>query len=1401
MVGAAYAGPLKARVEDLYHNPIANASVTFAAPTSGASVTFAAPATVNTGVDGLATSPTMTANSLAGAVQVTATTAAVSSPALFNLTNVPGSANKLAFVQQPVNTVAGAIITPAVTVQVRDSAGNAVHTAGIMVTLDANAAIRRLNQLSGGATQSTDSNGLATFATLSISQAGAYTLQASATGLSSTTSNSFTIAAGAASKIETSGGTPQSVTVLTAFPQPLQVTVRDAFNNPVGGAAVAFAAPASGASATLSAASAVTGANGVASVTAVANSVAGSYSVTAVVGGVGNTASFTLSNLTGAPGQISFVQQPSNAAAGAVISPVIVHVVDGSGNSVGSALVTVALEEATATLGGTLSATTNAGGLATFADLSITTAGTYHLDVATGGISALSNSFQITPAASAVVILAFEGDGQSAAVGANYAGPLKARVEDLFRNPVVGASVTFAAPTTGASVTFSGSATVNSDVDGVALAPAISANSQAGAFQVTATTAAASGPALFNLTNVPGSANKLVFVQQPVNTVAGAAITPPVTVQVQDSSGNAVRTAGVPVTLQPNATVRRLKQLSGTATQSTDANGVATFADLSISQAGDYTLQADSTGLSSATSHSFTITAGTAANLQSTDGTPQSAAIQTQFAVDLQATVLDSFNNPVSGVTVTFAVPTSGASATLSAASAVTDANGHAAVTATANSTAGSYSVTAATAGVATNSSFSLTNLTGSVGHVTFVQQPTNTAAGVVISPPVTVQVTDAGSNLVSGISVTIQVQGGTPALGGTLSALTNTSGVATFADLSINTAGTYRLNVASGSISTPSDPFQISAATSAVLISAFEGDGQSAAVGATYSGPLKARVEDPFHNPIANAAVTFAAPTTGASVTFGGSTIVNSGVDGVAISPAITANSQAGAFQVTATTAAASGPARFNLTNVPGNANKLVFIQQPVNAAAGAIIAPPVTVQIEDNAGNAVHTAGTMVTVQANATVLRLKQLSGTLTQSTDANGLATFANLSISQAGVYSLQANATGLSSATSNSFTIIAGTANKLQATGGNSQSATVQTQFAQQLQATLLDALDNPVAGVTVTFAAPQSGASAILSPLSAVTDANGHAAVTATANSAAGCYSVSASAPGVPQSATYSLCNVAAALSQIAFIVQPVDTQAGVPISPPVMVRLTDASGNGVAGAAVAMSLPSGETLHGTTTAITNAAGEASFDDLRVDTAGTHQLAAVNGNISGISNSFQVSGATVSVTISVYQGDGQSALAGSAYGGPLRARVVDLFGNHVPGIAVTFTPPSTGPGATFAGSRTVSTDANGLATSSMMTANTASGPFAVTATAPNAPSPATFPLTNLQPTADQLTFVQHPIDTAAGATVTPPVIVQLRDSSGDPAHTANVPITLRVNLGVPSPLKRRMRMAWRSSPT
>src|SRR5437879_12220591 len=89
---------------------------------------------------------------------------------------------------------------------------------------------------------------------------------------------------------------------------------------------------------------------------------------------------------------------------------------------------------------------------------------------------------------------------------------------------------------------------------------------------------------------------------------------------------------------------------------------------------------------------------GVATTITTTAGTPQSATVGTAFATQLQATVKDTLNNPVSGVTVTFSAPGSGASGTFAGgvASATTNACGVATVAAfTGNTTAGGYKVTA----------------------------------------------------------------------------------------------------------------------------------------------------------------------------------------------------------------------------------------------------------------------------------------------------------------------------------------------------------------------------------------------------------------------------------------------------------------------------------------------------------------------------------------------------------------------------------------------------------------------------------------------------------------------------------------------------------------------------------
>ena len=347
---------------------------------------------------------------------------------------------------------------------------------------------------------------------------------------------------GAAAAITAVDGTPQNAAVGAAFSNPLVVEVKDSNGFLLPGATVAFTAPGSGPSAVLSSSAAVTDPDGRASIDATANSTPGDYRVTATLSGLSTT--FSLTNLTGPPAALNFVQQPANTSAGTSLNPVTIHLADAAGNSIASKNVTVALQGGSATLAGATTKATDVTGTATYNDLRITTTGTYQLKGAVDAVTAISSTFQISPAAARTIAVA-SGDAQTATVGAAFASPVKASVTDSFGNAVSGVAVTFVSPASGAGVTFGGPATVNTDANGVVASPGLTANNLPGTFQITASTSGALSPASFTLTNVPGSASKLSFGQQPTDAVAGKSITPPVTVQIQDSLGNAVRQAGL----------------------------------------------------------------------------------------------------------------------------------------------------------------------------------------------------------------------------------------------------------------------------------------------------------------------------------------------------------------------------------------------------------------------------------------------------------------------------------------------------------------------------------------------------------------------------------------------------------------------------------------------------------------------------------------------------------------------------------------------------------------------------------------------------------------------------------------------------------------------------------------
>ncbi len=323
-VNSAFANQLTAHAFDAQGNLLSNVPITFSAPATGASATFGAnpvntdPATGNASVN-------VTANGTVGAYTITATNGAFSDTTTF--TNTAGTNNILtANAGTPQTTAIGTAFPAMLQAKLTDSSGTPLS--GQTVTFTAPSAGPSLNIISQTAT--TNASGIASIAVIANSTVGTYSVTASAPASTGsvtlvTATFSLTNAAQAPAHVNATGGTPQSAAINTAFGAALQVTVTDSAGTPISGVPVNFAAPGTGASASV-AASAVTNGSGIATVTATANTTVGSYSVTASVGQL--TATFSLTNTAGAAASITATAgTPQSAATNAAFATLLQAIV------------------------------------------------------------------------------------------------------------------------------------------------------------------------------------------------------------------------------------------------------------------------------------------------------------------------------------------------------------------------------------------------------------------------------------------------------------------------------------------------------------------------------------------------------------------------------------------------------------------------------------------------------------------------------------------------------------------------------------------------------------------------------------------------------------------------------------------------------------------------------------------------------------------------------------------------------------------------------------------------------------------------------------------------------------------------------------------------------------------
>jgi predicted extracellular nuclease len=137
-------------------------------------------------------------------------------------------------------------------------------------------------------------------------------------------------------------------------------------------------------------------------------------------------------------------------------------------------------------------------------------------------------------------------------------------------------------------------------------------------------------------------------------------------------------------------------------------------------------------------------------------GDDQSTVAGTDFGTKLDLTVSDSEGNPVAGAAVTFAAPTSGASASIvETGPYLTDAEGRLVVTGHAGTTAGGQYDLVATSGTGT-ATFHLTNLAGDPDHITINSgDARSTSIDTDFGTPLDLTVLDANDNPVPNATVT----------------------------------------------------------------------------------------------------------------------------------------------------------------------------------------------------------------------------------------------------------------------------------------------------------------------------------------------------------------------------------------------------------------------------------------------------------------------------------------------------------------------------------------------------------------------------------------------------------------------------------------------------------------------
>ena len=651
---------------------------------------------------------------------------------------------------------------------------------------------------------------------------------------------------------------------------------------------------------------------------------------------------------------------------------------------------------------------------------------------------------------------------------------LVAAVTDGAGRPVEGATVVFVLtdPAPGASLSPD---TTTTDANGSATAQVVLGTrpgTQAGEVRAFGGQGQATAAAPFSFTALPENASGITAVSgMDQSGQVGTALANPLVVQVVDAFGNPIPGIDVVWTAEVGGSV-------SSPTTTTGADGQTSVTRTLGSTAETQFTLASVDGLAgSPVTFVHTATAGAASGLSIVSGDDQTGPVSTELLLPLVVVLRDGSGNPVPAAAVSWVIGSGGGSVTPSTSS--TDGVGQAIVAWTLGGTPGPNTVSAVVSGIGVVE-FSATARAGAPARLSIQTQPSgNAVSGAVLGQQPVIQLLDAGGNpaMQNGVAVQAVIATGGGSLGGATSTLTDANGRAAFTDLSITGlpgAHTLRFSAANFAAVT-SGTINLTAAPTTTTITADTPDPSRAGDLVTVSFT------------VTSASGT---PSGSVQVADGGNTCTGTLSDGQG--SCTIGLTTTGDRTLTATYAGGNGFGASNDTEShtvqAPPAPVLAIATQPASqATSGVALNPQPVVQLKTGDGANLTTPG----VEVSVVIQGGGSLGGTGTVTTDGDGRAIFTDLVIDgEPGTRTLLFTASGFTSVTSSSITVVAGPPSAAQSSIVASPS-TILAGSTSTITVTVRDAGGNLLGGRTVT---PQaSGSGNAIDPASAVTAADGTA--------------------------------------------------------------------------------------------------------------------------------------------------------------------------------------------------------------------------------------------------------------------------------------------------------------------